>query len=64
METLGVKAEECLMVGNDVREDMVAQELGMQVFLLTDCLINRDDKDITAYPHGGFDELFSFIKNL
>ena len=28
------------MVGNDVGEDMVAETLGMRVFLLTDCLIN------------------------
>lgn len=61
LETLGVKAEECLMVGNDVREDMVAQTLGMQVFLLTDCLINRDDADISSYPRGSFDDLISFL---
>ena len=30
------------MVGNDVTEDMVAEETGMQVFLLTDCLINKE----------------------
>ncbi|MBQ8598161.1 MAG: HAD family hydrolase, partial [Lachnospiraceae bacterium] len=39
VEKLGVKAEECLMVGNDVTEDMIAESLGMQVFLLTDCII-------------------------
>lgn len=36
---LGVSPEECLMVGNDVTEDMIAGSIGMQVFLLTDCLI-------------------------
>ena len=41
LSTLGLRAEECLMVGNDVGEDMVAETLGMRVFLLTDCLINR-----------------------
>ena len=35
------------MVGNDVDEDMIAQTLGMKVFLLTDCLINRNGKDIS-----------------
>jgi hypothetical protein len=52
------------MVGNDVREDMIAQSLGMQVFLLTDCLINRDNQDISAYPHGNFDDLKAFINAL
>lgn len=49
---LGVSPEGCLMVGNDVTEDMVASETGMQVFLLTDCLINKERKDISVYPRG------------
>ena len=65
MEALGVKAEECLMVGNDVGEDMIARSLGMQVFLLTDCIINRADEDISVYPHGNFDDLLNYLeKNL
>ena len=64
MARLGVKAEECLMVGNDVDEDMMTRELGMQVFLLTDCMINRHNTDIEQYPHGGFDKLMAFIENL
>lgn len=61
---MGVSPAECLMVGNDVAEDMVAQEIGMQVFLVTDCLINKEEKDISKYPHGGFAELLDFVKGL
>ena len=64
MEQLGVQPEECLMVGNDVSEDMIARELGMQVFLLTDCIINKKDEDIDLYPHGGYPELLEYIKAL
>ena len=64
LDTMQVKPEECVMVGNDVGEDMVARELGMQVFLLTDCLINKYNADIEQYPHGSFDELLSFIGGL
>ena len=32
--------EECLMVGNDVEEDLVAGTIGVQTVLVTDCLIN------------------------
>ena len=64
MDGLGVKAEECVMVGNDVVEDMVAEKLGARVFLLTDCLINKSGADISAYPHGSFPELMEFIRNL
>jgi HAD superfamily hydrolase (TIGR01549 family) len=64
METLGVKPEECVMVGNDVDEDMIAEKLGMKVFLLTDCLINKSGTDINRYPHGSFRSLMDFIRNL
>lgn len=64
LQQLSVKPEECLMVGNDVGEDMVARELGMQVFLLTDCLINKTGADISDYPHGGFDALAQFLETL
>ena len=61
---LKVSAEECLMVGNDVQEDMIARELGMQVFLLTDCLINKTGTDISVYPHGGFNTLAQYLEAL
>ena len=64
LDKLGLTAEECLMVGNDAVEDVAATKLGIQVFLLTDCLINRNGVDIEQYPHGGFDELMAFIENL
>ena len=64
LEKLGVSAEDCLMVGNDVTEDMVAKKLGMKVFLLTDCIINKNGEDISAYPHGDFDALIAYLENL
>ena len=62
MERIGAKVEECMMVGNDVTEDMAAAKLGMRVFLLTDCIINKNNEDISIYPHGGFDELMAYIR--
>jgi len=59
---LHLQPEECLMVGNDVGEDMITQQLGMKVFLLTDCLINKAGTDISQYPHGSFAELAAFIE--
>ena len=64
MENLGVKGEECIMIGNDVNEDMIAEKLDMKVFLLTDCLINPDGKDISAYPHGNFDDLNDYLDKI
>ena len=58
----GLEPEECLMVGNDVAEDMIAGTLGMDVFLLTDCIINPDNRDISPYPRGSFPELQAYLK--
>ncbi|MBE6543499.1 MAG: HAD family hydrolase [Ruminococcaceae bacterium] len=63
LERCGLEASECLMVGNDVDDDMVAKNAGLQVFLLTDCLINKKNKDISEYPHGSFDELWEYINS-
>ena len=46
LATLGVSGEECIMVGNDAEEDMIAERLGMKTFLLTDCIINTKHQDI------------------
>ena len=64
LEQFGLKGEECVMVGNDVQEDMIARTLDMKVFLLTPCLINRDDTDINQFPHGGYKELSEFLLNI
>jgi HAD superfamily hydrolase (TIGR01549 family) len=61
IDKLNLNPEECLMVGNDVDEDMIAETLGMNVFLLTDSLINKSDKDISQYPHGSFHELIKYL---
>ena len=63
LQKLGLKPEECLMVGNDVEEDMIPTEkLGMQGFLLTNCLINKKERDITKYPQGDFERLKVFLE--
>lgn len=64
VEKLGVAPEECLMVGNDVGEDMVTEELGMKVFLMPADLINKVGKDITVYPQGDFADLLAYIDTL
>ena len=61
-ERMGLKPYECILVGNDVDEDMAARKLGMNVFLLTDNLINKSNKDISKYPHGNFNDLIEYIK--
>ena len=62
-DRLHVRPEECLMVGNDVDDDMPARAVGMDVFLLTDCLINKSGTDISAFANGGFPQLQAYIQS-
>lgn len=63
LQKIGCPPEQCLMVGNDVEEDaMAAAKAGIQVFLITDCLINKENADISAYPHGSFADLLEFVR--
>lgn len=62
LKRLNLNADECLMVGNDVGDDMPALDVGMKVFLMTDYLINTKNQPIDIYPRGGFDELMEFIE--
>jgi FMN phosphatase YigB (HAD superfamily) len=57
-------SSECIMVGNDVTEDMCTSALGMDTYLLKDCIINKEDTDISGYKQGGFVDLLEFIKEL
>lgn len=61
---IGTAPKECLMVGNDTREDMFcAREAGLDTFLVTDCLIEREGEEWDG-KRGKFKELADLIENL
>lgn len=62
IEKLSLEPTECLMVGNDVGEDMIAERLGMKVFLVTDCLINKKNADVSSYPQGALSDLAAAVE--
>ncbi len=64
LEKNGLKGEECLMIGNDAVEDAAAVKAGMDVFLLTDCLLNKDGRDISIYKNGDYCGLIAYLKTL
>lgn len=55
---------ECLMIGNDVEEDLIAQKVGLKTFLVEDCLICRSGQEFYTDYQGTLDDLESFIDNL
>lgn len=64
LDVTGEAAEQCLMVGNDATEDMVAAEAGLHTFLLNDHMINSEGRDITAFRRGSYPELLQYIDEL
>ncbi len=63
-ERIGASPEDCLMIGNDEREDAyAATEAGLDTYLVTDCLIAND-----KYPcdtrRGTFAEMCDFLESL
>lgn len=64
IEKIGVKPGDCLMVGNDTTEDAAAMSVGVDFFLLTDCLLNNERKDISKYSRGSFMQLLNYIDKL
>ena len=64
LNNLGISRDECVMIGNDTRDDFSALSLGIPVFILTECLINTRDVDLSTYPHGSFDDLIAYIESL
>lgn len=58
---LKVRPEECLMVGNDVSEDLAARRLGMKTFLVKDRLINTGHLPVKADWEGYLSDLLHFF---
>lgn len=56
------RPEECLMIGNDAEEDLAAQQAGVEVYLVTDCLINSRKKDLSQVQKGSFSELLKILE--
>lgn len=63
LRKIGAEPAQCLMVGNDATEDLAASQLGIDVFLLTQCLINKQQTDISAYPQGDLNALLQYIQS-
>lgn len=60
-EELGVAPEDCLMVGNNTREDIwSASQVGMDTFLITDCLIVEGE--MPNCKSGSFSELCEYLE--
>ena len=63
LSMLLLDAKDCIMVGNDAEEDMVAGKLGMATFYLNETPVQRAEKPAVDYE-GGYPALLEFIRAL
>ena len=61
LNELGLDPEECLMVGNDVEEDLVIRDRGVKTYLVTDTMENRKNLPIQTDCMGTLEELFQVV---
>lgn len=64
LDRANLDPKDCLMIGNDVAEDMCTTELGMDTYLVTDHLINKNSEDISKYKNGTLSDCLEYIKSL
>ncbi|MDD3383065.1 MAG: HAD family hydrolase [Bacilli bacterium] len=64
LKNINKKPEQCIMVGNDAKEDMAASKLGIKTYLLVDCLINLENLDISRFENGDFENFLNLVKKL
>lgn len=63
-DKIGVPPQNCLMIGNDEREDMkAASEAGLSCFLVTDCRI-MSDHFVWTGERGSFEQALHMIERL
>lgn len=57
LEKIGKKPQECLMVGNDAVEDLAAAELGIEIYLVNDCLVAPNKEVLLGVQRSSFAQL-------
>lgn len=66
IHTCHVDADHCMMVGNNVQEDMCVRKLNtrMKLYLITDYMENPLDEFIEIYPHGGLADFYKVVQTM
>lgn len=64
MKVMDKDPGDCIMVGNDVKEDMCAAELGIDVFLIEDYMLNPDNDDTSMFKSGNWEQFKEYVESL
>lgn len=63
LDIIGKEPEECIMIGNDVQEDLVAGQLDISTFLVEDYIIHREKSIPKCDYKGSYKDLKNLILN-
>jgi len=61
LSTINIKPEDCIMIGNDLQEDVVAGKLGMRTYLVDDYLVDHGTPHREPDFRGSFDDMLRFV---
>ena len=64
LEKCGFDAQDCIMIGNNPVEDMCFEQLGGEVYLVTDDVENPNNVPTDKFKSGSFEELKEFLDKL
>jgi FMN phosphatase YigB (HAD superfamily) len=64
LDAIGGTPGQCMMVGNDVQEDLIAQNLGMETFFIKNHMIHRTKDAVDCTYEGNYEDFYNFVKNL
>lgn len=56
--------QHCMMVGNDIGEDMIAKNLGMKTYLIEDHIIGTITEGLIIDYRGNYEDFYEFVKAL
>lgn len=64
LNDLGLQVADCLMVGNDIEEDMVVAKMGMDHYLITDHVMQEEGIPDFVKRSGDYVDFLNFVKEL
>ncbi|HOA81159.1 MAG TPA: HAD family hydrolase [Defluviitaleaceae bacterium] len=64
LKNINKSPKECIMVGNDEKEDLVAGKLGIKTFLIEDYIIKRKDYKVLPTHRGKYEDFYNFAYEL
>ena len=63
LEKIEESPDNCLMIGNDMKEDTAARDAGIPTLIINDHLIEDEKKDLDLVWQGSLEEFCSLIKS-